>query len=234
MKKLILVATLLLVCTSLVLSQTLPQMANTKHDFRASSTGDIFAAPSEKLCSYCHTPHVPAGGIKTPLWAKTAPSGTFDPYTNIDGQLVGDRPLGSSPSALCMSCHDGSTFLAAATFLKRPYAGTAYVSPTAWDNYTGTGTVRVGDMTVGTAANLHGGRYGTGLSHTHPVNFSYAGYTTGYNNPPATVTDGTISRSAKLYNNTVQCGSCHDPHLSGKMVRITTDHGVLCISCHAK
>lgn len=239
MKKLLLIVVIILVSASFVFAQN-ATMAGKKHDFRAIGTSSI-EGPSEKLCGYCHTPHVPSTGIKAPLWSrqKLQTNGIVG-YTNSAGVKVG-ADLGTenaSVSGMCMSCHDGSTFLAASKFVKRPWASTSYAGDAAWDANV-SGTLTTGTVTVGNSANLHGGTtYGAGLSHTHPVNFSYATYDAakGYNSTPLTIApNGTgTAVAAKLYGGTVQCGSCHDPHLSGKMTRNTTDHAALCISCHIK
>lgn len=224
MKKLLLVAVLVLVAASFVMAQTLPTMANGKHDFRYSKATGIKGA-SEKLCSYCHTPHVPATGIKTPLWSRaklaSAGYGIYDNTTmdaNPTALAVGDI----NNSSLCMSCHDGSLLFASAAYVKRPHAGTV-----AWTTYM-TDTAKVGD-----AANLHTGtKYGTGLSHTHPVNFTYADGGAGIQLPTPRAIDANVA--PPLYDGMMQCGSCHDPHLSSKMTRVSTDNGSLCISCHLK
>lgn len=224
MKKLLFVAILLIVATSFVMSQTLPTMANGKHDFRYSKTSGIKGA-SEKLCNYCHTPHVPATGIKAPLWsrAKLASTG-FEVYSNdatLDANPTALETGDVNNSSMCMSCHDGSLLFTDIAYVKKPDAGSV-----SWTT-TGADTLR-----VGSSANLHGGtKYGTGLSHTHPVNFTYADGGAGIHPTPISINASAVP---PLYDGKMQCGSCHDPHLSSKMTRATTDNGTLCISCHQK
>jgi predicted CXXCH cytochrome family protein len=217
MKQLLVVAVMILVAASFVMGQTLG-MATSKHNFAASSANTIKGA-SEKVCAYCHTPHVPATGIKAPLWSRKALLSTgYGVYSSatMDAAPTALAAGQDNVSSMCMSCHDGSALFASAAYEKRPY-----VSGGTWDEL----------VTVGNSANLHGGtRYGTGLSHTHPVNFAY---------DAALVTadgalQGTPLNNLPLYNGMMQCGSCHNPHLTSKMTRVTSDGGVLCISCHIK
>ncbi len=222
MKRLLLIALAILVVSSFVLAQT-SLMLDAKHDFRYSKTDGIKGA-SDKLCGYCHTPHVPANGIKAPLWSRAKlASGTYGVYNNTISATMDANPTAlaagqSNVSSMCMSCHDGSALFASAAYVKRPDASVSWTGPDS--------------LKVGDAANLHGGAtYGTGLSHTHPVNFVY---------DAALVTaDGALRaiplNNLPLYNDMMQCGSCHNPHLTAdKMTRATTNQGTLCISCHIK
>lgn len=237
MKKLFFLAVLVLAIGSLSIAQTLPKMANGKHDFRFSKTlGFGIKGASEALCGYCHTPHVPATGIKTPLWAraKTRTTGygvysstTMDatPTSIVDGN-------NDNNSSMCMSCHDGSALFQSAAYVKRPYGGA--------NSWTG-----IQDSVVRDPSNLFNGvKYGAGLSHTHPVNFTYADATTdaGINAAPLAL-DG--YPAPRLFDGMMQCGSCHEPHeatdmtnplspSSHKFIEITTDNSILCISCHNK
>jgi predicted CXXCH cytochrome family protein len=217
MKQLLVVAVMILVAASFVMGQTLG-MATSKHNFAASSANTIKGA-SEKVCAYCHTPHVPATGIKAPLWSRKALLSTgYGVYSSatMDAAPTALAAGQDNVSSMCMSCHDGSALFASAAYVKRPDATIA------WDEA----------VTVGNNANLHGGTtYGTGLTHTHPVNFVY---------DAALVTaDGALQtaplNNLPLYDSYMQCGSCHNPHSTDdKMTRATTDGGLLCISCHVK
>ncbi|MBI5022352.1 MAG: hypothetical protein HZB59_13030 [Ignavibacteriales bacterium] len=221
MKQLLVVAVMILVATTFVMSQTPTLgMATSKHNFAASSANTIKGA-SEKVCAYCHTPHVPSTGIKAPLWSRKAlTAGTaYGVYSSatMDATPTALATGQDNVSSMCMSCHDGSALFTTTAYEKRPYGGT-------W-------TTAIENQTVGDAANLHGGtKYGTGLSHTHPVNFVY---------DAALVTaDGALQatplNNLPLYNDMMQCGSCHNPHGTSKMTRVSSDGGVLCISCHIK
>ena len=216
---------LMALLTTSAFAQSLPLMANTKHDLRASSTATVKGA-SESICGYCHTPHVPTTGIKVPLWSRAPLTTTgYTAYDHalsatIDANVI---PLGTTGdnniSAMCMSCHDGTALFSSSAYVKRPYAGTNSYNTT---------------TTVGASDNLfNGSKYGSGLSHTHPVNFAY--------NAALVSADGELQatplNNVPLFDGKMQCASCHDvhSHTSGKFVRTPgTDHGYLCVSCHMK
>jgi predicted CXXCH cytochrome family protein len=230
MKQLLFAAILVLVIGSLAISQTLPKMATTDHDFRYSGPRSIKGA-SDNLCGYCHTPHVPAGGINTPLWARAKTTTTgYGVYTSTSMDATPTSVVGGSNdnnSSMCMSCHDGSVLFASAAYagLKRPSSNTGI----SWTT-TGFDTLRIRD-----SKNLYNGvKYGAGLQHTHPVNFLYSDATGDPGIHPVPVATDSLAAAAPLYDGYVQCGSCHDPHLTGKFIRISMTNSALCISCHNK
>ena len=235
MKQLFFVAILVLVIGSFAAAQTLPAMANGKHDFRYSKTlGFGIKGASEALCGYCHTPHVPATGVPTPLWARSITKTTnYGHYTSTTMNATTADIVGTQDniSAMCMSCHDGSALFTDAAYVKKPYGGT-----NSW--------LGIQDSTVRNASNLYTGLKYNGLSHTHPVNFVYADAASAdagiYTSPRALDT----YEAPKLFDGKMQCASCHEPHhatdMSGsspsshKFIEITTDNSTLCISCHNK
>ncbi len=239
MKRLILIAVAILVVSSLVLAQT-SLMLNAKHDLRVTSTktnAAFIAGASDRLCSYCHTPHVPAAGIKVPLWSRAAKadqswgaysSSTMD-ATAIDPSVsTGDQH--KNESNMCLSCHDGSAMYTSASYVKRPHVQTGWTAfETRTVNFTGRERNRI----------VNGTDY-TNLSHTHPVNFNYADALTTdgalHNpvHPQYAYLDGT-TKVGRLFNGKVQCSSCHNPHKTDtKMIQGTTSDGKLCVACHAK
>lgn len=239
MKKLILVAILLMVATSFVLAQT-SLMLNTKHDLRPTSTKsdsikNQIAGASDKLCSYCHTPHVPQAGIATPLWARKVKatqgwgnydSPTMDATTFDPSVITGDQ--NKNMTNMCLSCHDGSAMYTSAAYEKRPHAS----SNPSWTGYT--------TKTVFDAQRLIGGTKYSSLTHTHPVNFTYAdavsadaGIKTAAN-AAYVYLDGT-TQVGRLFDGKVQCSSCHNPHKTDtKMIQGDTADGKLCVACHNK
>jgi predicted CXXCH cytochrome family protein len=203
-------------------AQSLPLMANKKHDLRFSSSASVKGA-SESLCGYCHTPHVPATGIKVPLWSRAKLTTTG--YTAYSSSTMNSTPTAlatgdENVSAMCMSCHDGTALFSPTAYVKRPYSGTV-------NTYNTT-------TTVGDASNLFNGtKYGAGLSHTHPVNFTY--------DAALATADGHLEstplNNVPLFSGKMQCASCHDVHstTSGKFIRNPgSDHSYLCVSCHQK
>ncbi len=240
MKQLLVLALALLITSSFVYSQTqgTANMLNTKHDFRVTTTKttrDSIAGASDRLCSYCHTPHVPTNGIPTPLWARKAKVsqgwGVYASATLEATPVDPSDPTGGqnkNESNMCLSCHDGSALWTAAAYEKRPYAGS-----TSWTPYE-TRHVLDNQRLIG------GTKYGNTLTHTHPINFDYDAaqalddglYVK--QNAKYVFDDGT-EKVGRLFNGKVQCSSCHNPHKTDtKMNTGTTVDGKMCVACHKK
>ena len=70
---------------------------------------------------------------------------------------------------------------------------------------------------------------GTNLSNDHPISITYnTTLDTGLKASPSTVV---------LYNNKVECASCHNAHdnaTAGKFLRATTVGSAICVLCHSK
>lgn len=74
-----------------------------------------------------------------------------------------------------------------------------------------------------------GALVGTDLRGDHPVSIPFAGDPN--MNTVATATGGGVSLYGTAGSETVECGSCHDPHLNAfRFLRPTT--GDLCTTCH--
>ncbi len=201
------------------------------HDF-TSDSGSVRGA-SNSLCGYCHAIHVPniAGAIAAPLWARksvTVEGGTYGVYSNpvsMDATPA-DVKTSDNYSSFCMSCHDGSSLFAENEYVKRPH------STATWDT----------TLAVEADFNMYNGTYA--MSHTHPVNFDYnAALVTNDGGlfTPATLSyvyrDNTTSPPTaigRLFNGTMQCSSCHNPHKSGIGLQGSSSFGKLCIACHKK
>jgi predicted CXXCH cytochrome family protein len=188
-------------------------ITGTKHDFSASgdTTGQGFALSSER-CNVCHIPHN-ANFAASLLWnheVSTVVYSTYNSYT-LDSAGMG-QPDGSSK--LCLSCHDGTN---AIDSFGENAGGTEF-------------------MDSGSNKNL-----GTSLADDHPVSFIYdAALATAdgeLHDPAATSSGlgGTIQKDL-LFNDRIQCASCHDPHndSNGNFLRIRNDASTLCLTCHIK
>ena len=235
MKNLLTALVLLMFAGSLAYAQQgTAKMIGYTHDLRVTgSKATTTAGASDKLCSYCHTPHVPSTGIPAPLWSRKAKATQgWGAYTSSTMDATPVDP--SDPTAdqhknvsnMCLGCHDGTAMYTTSQYEKRPYVS----GSGAWTAYE--------TRTVGAAQNLITGNY-NGLSHTHPVNFDYnaavlldpALYPAV--NAKYVYMDGT-TKVGRLFDGKMQCSSCHNPHLSGKLVQGTTTDGKLCVACHAK
>jgi len=220
-KNLILALAMALVSTAgfAQFTSSLMSDANTAHNFANGDGGDTGAgyafALADGSCAVCHTPH--NAGTQLPLWNRDGSDPTdFTVYTNA-ATMDGTTDLAGGGSLLCLSCHDGSANLDS-------YGSTAYVNP-------GTGiAIQPGALADGYAI------VGFDLSNDHPVGVTYP---TDANAPGeqmklASTFDGL---GAVLYNNKVECASCHSMHnpaVTSKLLVRTNAASALCIECHAK
>jgi len=185
----------------------------------AGSTHDI----GLNGCKSCHAPHNGAtafGGSQSTglilLWSRSFPASanTFGVYDSNSMQNkaveLGGSALANSAdvrmySLLCLSCHDGVT----STF--SPIMKTA--------------------NSVGSKAAFGGGAYESlGLTNDHPVNVPHDPTKDTGLKPIATVT-----ASLPLYGstNTVQCGTCHDPHGNTNTNYLRQPNNTAhCTTCH--
>lgn len=185
----------------------------------AGSTHDI----GGNGCKSCHAPHngaVANGGAQGPgmilLWSRSFPaaSNTFGVYDSATMQNkaveLGGSSLSTSTdvrmySLLCLSCHDGVT---------------SSFSP----------AMQTKNM-VGSKAGFGAGAYESlGLTNDHPVNMNYDPTKDTSLQPVATVT-----ASLPLYGagNTVQCGTCHEPHNNTNTNYLRQANNTThCTTCH--
>jgi hypothetical protein len=236
-------------------------MAHGPHDFTitaSDSIGQKLIGATDFLCGYCHVPHISSSGIAVPLWARKSlkTGGThagiyFGKYSSGTMDAVVDSvTTDDNYSSFCISCHDGSQMFASSAYVSKPIPYSANAS---WNTGRAAGfdTVRIPSyMSMATT-----GSYG-GLSHIHPVNFTY-------NAALATVDKGlytpesptyahmssTYGAVGRLFGGKMQCSSCHNPHISETYNAGTATNGSypliegtlfdgtdgsLCVSCHKK
>lgn len=184
---------------------------NTKHDLSAGSTAEIKSVGEDQICIFCHTPHNAI--VPVPLWNRSTATGSteFQLYMNedtIDGTVSND--LAGTVSYMCLSCHDGTTALN--NYGYDPASNPAVSGP------------GVTDGKLSSPAAL-----GKDLTNDHPINITYAyGQDPGLNNPDTIV--------CQLFDNTVQCGSCHSVHdnTNEPFLRMSNAGSALCLDCHNK
>jgi hypothetical protein len=157
------------------------------HDLSAGS-GSPITAPGQLSCVFCHAPHSSVSGAN-PLWNQTLSKQTYTPYTSSSYHEQGNTqpPLGRSTS-LCLSCHDGTVAV----------GQTAVYGPIPM-----TGSMNSGDV------------FGSNLSASHPVSL-----VTPLKDSPDLVASVAAQgktadplRKVTLPNGTVECNSCHNPHV---------------------
>ena len=175
------------------------------HDFSAQTWN-----PSGEICLPCHTPHgADLTVVDAPLWNHAVTQATFIPYQSSTLRAT-DLGQPSGRSKLCLSCHDGTVAL---------------------DSFGG----RTGTRFISSQALI-----GTNLNAHHPVSFTY-------NDALATLDPGLFPPSSRasglgstvqrdlLFNNKVECSSCHDVHnrlgLAGLLVK-SNQGSALCLTCH--
>lgn len=162
-----------------------------------------------QVCAICHTPHNSQTAV-VPLWNHGATSASFTLYSSPTFKASSSQPTGASKA--CLSCHDGTVAL---------------------DTFGGkTGTTLLAGPTL----------LGNDLSNDHPISFVYdsalAASVAGLRDPSAAPSGlgGTI-RDNLLFNDRLECASCHDVHNSHNQDSLLVKNNsgsALCITCHAK
>jgi predicted CXXCH cytochrome family protein len=232
-----------------VLFVALPLGAQDGSKGEITTTPHNFAATAGDLCGVCHLPHMSSGQNRTLLWnhvtntttAYTAySSATLNAAVTALNQSSATQQTGPEFYSLsCMSCHDGATA-----------NNVVYRVP---DGLTGTAAGGAGGgFTIGTAVALTpASNLGSDLANDHPVNFLYdsalatadGGLFTpatptasgpGYVRAKATGTAGQVTVPV-LFNNTVQCATCHNPHnnTTSPFLRKANTGSALCLDCHS-
>jgi predicted CXXCH cytochrome family protein len=183
------------------------KLTASKHNFVGDSWNGNGGA-----CGPCHTPHNSIGN-DAPLWSHTNSTATFTYYSN--STMNASMPSGTpnAYSLMCLSCHDGVT---------------------AVDGFIGEiGTAQYGGDLMGTinaTANV-----GTDLRNDHPISILY--------DDALRIADGELHNptnanvSELLFNNYVECSSCHNPHggeENTKLLRVPNTGSALCLRCHNK
>jgi predicted CXXCH cytochrome family protein len=181
--------------------------SGTPHDFSDKSWS------GNRVCLPCHTPHeaMPAA---LPLWNHEVTVTTYTLYSSPTGTLDATVEQPAGISKLCLSCHDGSVALDSFSGM----SGDTYIDP----------VYQVG---------------GSGsLAQEHPVSFTYdddLASADGELHTPSDTDSGLGSTIAvdMLFDDKFECASCHDVHDSAgvpKMLRLTADGSILCLTCHDK
>ncbi|MDK2970499.1 MAG: hypothetical protein PWP23_254 [Candidatus Sumerlaeota bacterium] len=172
--------------------------------------------PNEQICIFCHTAHnADTSVVDAPLWNHATTNRTYQVYNSPSLDATVAQPSGES--RLCLSCHDGTV---------------------AVDSYGGNAGVIFlgGDLAIGADE----------LTNDHPVSFVYddaLAATDGELHEPSGTPSGlgsTISDDM-LFNNRMECASCHDVHngasaevIDDNLLVISQTSSQLCLTCHDK
>lgn len=197
-------------------------MLASKHNLSVTGPGPVRAGTETQVCVFCHTPH--NASPARPLWNRQLSGQTYTPYASGTLQASVGQPNGYS--RLCLSCHDGTIAIGTVHNLGGQSATIQMV-----------GTGPGGVMPPGP------GLLGTNLSNDHPVSFVFDAALAAADGE--LVAPAALTGLVRLYEgatpglrNSVQCTTCHDPHLTvhpkflKKPFVGRTDN--LCLTCHVK
>ncbi len=179
------------------------------HSLGPGSKSPITGARPD-ACNYCHAPH---SGLNIGLWNQKLTTQTYTVHTSTTEKNTGVQPMLGSASNQCLSCHDGTV---------------AVGSTVAYGQITTQGSMNAQDV------------FGSNMQTSHP--FSLA--------PPlkdnvhlvaslaANGKTADPSGAVKLIKGSVECTSCHDPHVQAKdlvsqnfLVKDGSS-GQMCLACH--
>lgn len=203
-----------------------------KHDLSNPGTPG-----SDQVCMFCHTPHYAnntLGPASVPLWNRYVDTSiVFTVYSSRTLINQSGNPS-KTGSAACLGCHDGSI-------------GNATVYGTSNDDkhalINGANGLEDGSYSEN-CVKCHS-KHGVGLPNTlklgkdlrnmHPIAITYP--TAAQSSKFIPPTDAKSGWSdVKLYNGSVECGSCHAVHdpTNAPFLRKSNDGSALCLSCHIK
>jgi predicted CXXCH cytochrome family protein len=228
------------------------KMVGGPHDFGPGGLAVPGRGQSNGTCDYCHRPHIKTDGVAAPLWARKLNTGTAFPMyssitldaatdtgSHVGGHIYPINETGNNYSAFCLSCHDGSAYLATAAWGDNGHPYNNGETDSAWD-------ARFTGVTAGAGFTFADARGNTGdlnLTHTHPVNFDYdyVALKDAQIYPKANANYVFLDASGvgigRLFGGRMQCESCHNPHFKvgiGLMSPTGDQGGALCVACHKK
>jgi predicted CXXCH cytochrome family protein len=236
--------------TALLLVAAAPLQAGTilgsKHDFTGlNKRAGVVAMPTLAFsdygnpCIYCHLPPDKKGADSTKLggipgWNRFRPAveTAFDLYDSrtLDNKVKTPSPI----SLLCLSCHDGTLAVDMTVF-----------KPDTWDSSKdaalhlrlngGNNLMNCGKCHNGIEAHsIEIKHIGTDLQNDHPISMPYAGLTP--KDPDFRPVDNKygFNNGVKIYDNKVECASCHNVHNPDVNLLLRTGAERLCETCHIK
>ena len=196
--------------STMLLAQTQP--LSTLHNLapNQSNKNDSLSSPA---CNYCHTSHNAVPQVEA-LWNHKISTSNYQFHSSSTYKEGAQSVTQTSPSRLCMSCHDGTVGL-----------GSTYNSSV--PNVVRTPLTSAGNM-------------GVNLSGSHPFSFDQWNRDSSlvdslFNSSSRT----TANSKVKLPNGRIECVTCHDPHIQNLDIKRPTDFlvtdnrfGTICLACH--
>jgi predicted CXXCH cytochrome family protein len=202
---------------ALLLAQV-SDIRSTRHNLSAASSNAVRAATLDEVCVFCHTPH---GAYQSrPVWNRNLAYQDNPTLFGVYGSTTLDatvpRPTGASK--LCLSCHDGT--LALGSLMNLDAQRPASVA------------MQGGVVTMPPGRTL----LGTDLRNDHPISMTpNLALDPEIRLPPAGDAVRLREGSTPGVKDTVQCTSCHDPHLATfKFLVKDNTRGAVCLTCHDK
>jgi predicted CXXCH cytochrome family protein len=203
-----LIAALALLSSTLT-AQSISQDVLGVHNLGRGSKSPIVGARPD-ACAYCHAPH---SGLNVGLWNQQLTTKQYAQYTSNTEKNTPRQPVLGNSTNQCLSCHDGTV---------------AVGTTVAYGQVTTFGAMSSADVFNGTMQSSHPFSLATPLQDNIDLVATLA--TTG-----ATAdTTGAV----KLSHGTVECISCHDPHIqtrdpiAGNFLVKDSSSGQLCLACH--
>ena len=203
---------------SLVLVGVLGQadVRNTRHNLSATSSNTVRAQSETQVCVFCHVPH--GASQSRAIWNRDlgyqAGGNLYTLYGSSTLEVPPNRPNGTT--RLCLSCHDGALALGSLLNLEA-------TRPASVAMQSGVTTMPAGPRNLG-----------TDLRNDHPVSLPIPSTDPEVVAPP----NGDavkLHAGATAAKDSVQCTSCHDPHLATPKFLVKSNlRGALCLTCHPK
>jgi hypothetical protein len=213
------------------------QMIGGNHDLTSNASGihgaqtwTTTTVKASSLCSFCHTAHDNEGTAdRTFLWAHEVPASFGTPYSSPTLQST-PQTTATSQTAQCLGCHDGTLAITSG----------GYGMPKTTEEFT------VGGTTITSGGKLlESTGYIVPLSRTHPVSFTYDASLAAKHQlrVPASATSVDGYGIVPLFGTTgtMECATCHDPHIGGSGIMrrqfptgASQDAGTgsFCMYCH--
>lgn len=189
-------------------------------------------------CVYCHLPPEKAGvdsseigGI--PGWNRFQPAANG--YALYDSRTLDNKVKTPSPiSLLCLSCHDG-TMAVDMTVFKPDGFNSAQDSALHMRLNGGNDLMNCGKCHNGVAAHsIEIKHLGTDLQNDHPISMNYGGLTPNDQDYWPPDNEYGFANGVKLYENRVECATCHNVHNPDVNLLLRVGAERLCETCHIK
>lgn len=237
--------TVVVLAVSWVTTSYAGTILGSKHDFTGlNKRAGVAAMPGLAFsdygssCIYCHIPpdrdeadSTTSGGI--PGFNRFTPAANG--YSLYDSLALDNKVRSPSPiSLLCLSCHDGTMGVDMTVFRPNGWNSSEdtalHLSINGANDLFSCGKCHDGKV----AHNIAIKHLGTDLQNDHPISMTYAGLT--HSDPDFRPPDGPygFDNGVKLYDDKVECASCHNVHNPDitLLLRVSADR--LCETCHIK